>query len=350
MKKENINDFRSEIFKLCNEIKKNDSLHIIQETLEKLFMCENIEEKIPSNIFFHQIAKHGNNQFYGYLFANENFDMYKDIFPMAKSPIKEDIKVFEKAHATIYTLIKLCTEDMRKNYPKIAKVLDPYSKYKQISPIKENGYLNKNLYKNAVDSFKNSDLYKKVKNSAVNMFIEKIDQIEIQKMFMSLEKEMDRCPLDKVPNCAKIILKKRPIDFEKSELLIAHFLMLFALRKSLENACSLLFTALVGEELIVFSEDNIISIDKNYKNVINKVIQVTLLGCFSKKYSNIAGEIALIHCNPNQDYNIHEFGIIHTCTSSFNQETGETSNMTLQVVDNLLNPYFILMDSIDYKN
>ena len=54
MKKENINDFRSEIFKLCNEIKKNDSLHIIQETLEKLFMCENIEEKIPSNIFFHQ--------------------------------------------------------------------------------------------------------------------------------------------------------------------------------------------------------------------------------------------------------------------------------------------------------
>lgn len=350
MKKENINDFRSEIFKLCNEIKKNDSLHIIQETLEKLFMCENIEEKIPSNIFFHQIAKHGNNQFYGYLFANENFDMYKDIFPMAKSPIKEDIKVFEKAYATIYTLIKLCTEDMRNNYPKIAKVLDPYSKYKQISPIKENGYLNKDLYKNAVDSFKNSDLYKKVKNSAVNMFIEKIDQIEIQKMFMSLEKEMDRCPLDKVPNCAKIILKKRPIDFEKSELLIAHFLMLFALRKSLENACSLLFTALVGEELIVFSEDNIISIDKNYKNVINKVIQVTLLGFFSKKYSNIAGEIALIHCNPNQDYNIHEFGIIHTCTSSFNQETGETSNMTLQVVDNLLNPYFILMDSIDYKN
>ena len=43
MKKENINDFRSEIFKLCNEIKKNDSLDIIQETLEKLFMCENIE-------------------------------------------------------------------------------------------------------------------------------------------------------------------------------------------------------------------------------------------------------------------------------------------------------------------
>ena len=100
---------------------------------------------------------------------------------------------------------------MRKNYPKIAKVLDPYSKYKQISPIKENGYLNKDLYKNAVDSFKNSDLYKKVKNSAVNMFIEKIDQIEIQKMFMSLEKEMDRCPLDSTffnALCIKKIIRK----------------------------------------------------------------------------------------------------------------------------------------------
>ena len=87
-----------------------------------------------------------------------------------------------------------------------------------------------------------------------------------------------------------------------------------------------------------------------YKKVINKVIQVTLLGFFSKKYSNIAGEIALIHCNPNQDYNIHEFGIIHTCTTNKKKKKSETSNMTLQVVDNLLNPYFILMDSIDYKN
>lgn len=43
----------------------------------------------------------------------------------------------KKQLATIYTLIKLCTEDMKNNYPKIAKVLDPYSKYKQISPIKE---------------------------------------------------------------------------------------------------------------------------------------------------------------------------------------------------------------------
>ena len=50
-------------------------------------------------------------------------------------------------------------------------------------------------------------------------------------MFMSLEKEMDRCPLDKVPNCAKIILKKRPIDFEKSELLIAHFFNALCIKK-----------------------------------------------------------------------------------------------------------------------
>mgnify|MGYP000591628937 CR=1 FL=1 len=56
--------------------------------------------------------------------------------------------------------------------------------------------------------------------------------------------------------------------------------MLFALRKSLENACSLLFTALVGEELIVFSEDNIISIDKNYKNVINKSYSSNFIGLF----------------------------------------------------------------------
>ena len=74
MKKENINDFRSEIFKLCNEIKKNDSLHIIQETLEKLFMCENIEEKIPSNIFFHlQKDNHKIDYFHVLLFDEKKY-------------------------------------------------------------------------------------------------------------------------------------------------------------------------------------------------------------------------------------------------------------------------------------
>ena len=66
---------------------------------------------------------------------------------MAKSPIKEDIKVFEKAHYNNLYSYKTLYRGYEKNYPKIAKVLDPYSKYKQISPIKENGYLNKDLYK-----------------------------------------------------------------------------------------------------------------------------------------------------------------------------------------------------------
>ena len=69
--------------------------------------------------------------------------------------------------------------------------------------------------------------------------------------------------------------------FEKiEEILLAETLMIFALQKSLENACSLLYTALIGDDLRVFNNDNIFSIDKNYSNSLRKIIQLSAIGIF----------------------------------------------------------------------
>jgi hypothetical protein len=50
------------------------------------------------------------------------------------------------------------------------------------------------------------------------------------------------------------------------------------LQKSLENACSLLYTALIGDDLHVFNNDNIFNIDKNYSNSLRKPGLPLLLG------------------------------------------------------------------------
>ena len=44
--------------------------------------------------------------------------------------------------------------------------------------------------------------------------------------------------------------------------------------------CSLLYTALIGDDLRVFNNDNIFSIDKNYSNSLRKIIQLSAIGIF----------------------------------------------------------------------
>ena len=164
---------------------------------------------------------------------------------------------------------------------------------------------------------------------------------------MVLEKEIVACPLDVVPESVKSLEKCLITKFEKvEEILLAETLMVFALQKSLENACSLLYTALIGEDLCVFNNDNIFDIDKNYSNSLRRVIQLSAIGIFMNGKSNMVGDIMLIDCDSYPDHHMHEFGVIQSYSASFNDEMGNTSKVTMIVVDDLLNPYYHLTNKI----
>ena len=72
-------DFRSEVFKLCKIIQKRAETNIVNDTYLRLFTSKSEECVIPQYSMFHEAAKHGNNQFYGYLYANEHTDDYKTV-------------------------------------------------------------------------------------------------------------------------------------------------------------------------------------------------------------------------------------------------------------------------------
>ena len=126
-------DFRSEVFKLCKAIQKRAETNIVNETYLRLFTSKSEECVIPQYSMFHEAAKHGNNQFYGYLYANEHTDDYKTVLQGIKPLPDKDIQIFARAHATIYALIKECVKELEISNPRIAKVLDPYSKYRPIT-------------------------------------------------------------------------------------------------------------------------------------------------------------------------------------------------------------------------
>lgn len=340
-------DFRSEVFNLCNKIQKKAETNVVNETYLRLFSSKSEECLLPKYSMFHQAAKHGNNQFYGYLYANEHTDDYKTVLQGITPLPDEDIKIFARAHATIYALIKECVKEIEISNPKIAKALDPYSKYRPITTPAEESFLAEEEYKKVAEAFRESKLYKKLINSSINTLVEELKPELLYTMFMVFEKEMVECPLDVVPESIKQLEKCLVTRFEKiEEILLAETLMIFALQKSLENACSLLYTALIGDNFLVYNNDNIFNIDKNYSNSLRKVIQLSAIGIFLNGKSNTVGDIMLVDCDPYQGHHMHEFGVIQSYSASYNVEMGNASKVTMMVVDNLLNPYYLLTNRI----
>ncbi len=195
--------------------------------------------------------------------------------------------------------------------------------------------------------FENPNYTKKLINSSINALVEELKPEDIHTMFMVFEKEIVACPLDVVPESIKPLEKCLVTKFEKiEEILLAETLIIFSLQKSLENACSLLYTALIGDDLCVFNNDNIFNIDKNYSNSLRKVIQLSAVGIFLNGKSNMVGDIMLVDCDPYPKHHMHEFGVIQSYSASFNGEMGNTSKVTMMVVDDLLNPYYLLTNRI----
>lgn len=342
--------FRDDIFQLCKTIQKNDTTKEISSLVHDFSVVKEGEELISHKSEFKQVASHSHNQFYGYLYTNEHTQDYISIFPHISPLTMNEYEIFAKAHATIISLIDGCLSEFKINFPSIYFALNPYSKYK---PIKENSahsILRPENYNKAVDSFKSSPLYQKLYNSNINVILEQIKINDINMMFDVLEKEINNCPLDKLPESIDSFMKCIYTDFKEiQDILMAEIILILGLKKSLENACSLLFTALVGEDLIVLNNDNIISIDKNFSNSLHKVLQLLCDDIFLTRHTNTVGDILLIDCFPNDTSHIHEFGFITSYTASWSQEDGNTSKLTTIIVDDSLNPIYALTNKIIEK-
>lgn len=345
--------FRDEIFQLCKTAQKSDETKLISELIKGLSLVKDGEEYNLGRANFNHIAKYSNNQFYGYLCANDHIEEYKSVFPQIVPLSSEEVHILSKAHATIMMLIHGCLDDFKNNFPKLYFYLNPYWNYKPINSMheKNSSILEKSNYQKAISAFKASELYQKLYTSNINEIFESFTDGDIQKMFAVFDHEMRNCPIGRIPESIDNFTKCLFTGYKSvPEILIAEIILIFAVRKSLGSACSLLFSALVGEDIIVLNNDNIISIDKIFSNALQKVITISCNDVFLSRATNIVGDILLIDCSPNANCHMHEFCFINSYTLNFDQEMGYTSKFTMAAIDDSLNPIYLLTDAIIKKD
>lgn len=346
--------FRNEVFQICKKLKKMPETDEIKNLIKILNIhiektdSELIEEKDCRNRSdFGYVSRRSNNQFYGYLYTDENIESYKAVFPSINHLEKKERELISQGHSTIIEFVNGCLDDINKEFPVLHSVINPYSKYKSIGAISEKSLLDKKEYRKAIDEFKNTKLYKKLFSSQLVEIYKKTSLEKMETLLGVLERDIIKKPFDIVPEDIRdfSLRMMKPIN-DISDLMMAEAIIILALRESLAVACQLLFVAMSGEELIILNNDNIIKIENNKSDHIFKLMTVLVDGIILRYSTDLPGDILLMDCDPIENYHIHDFGFIMSATISFNNETGQTTKLNFITFDDDINILHILTNTI----
>ena len=332
---------RSKVFSLCKEIQKDDSYVELRALIHDLHVAPDGPEQWGRSDFGY-ISKHGNSQFYGYLFTDENIETYKqDTIFKALMPLSpEERRIIERGHATLELLIHECLSELVKKYPNMENALNPYSKFKPIREVSEQSYLPSSKMADCVIAFKSSPAYSMLMTSPIESLLSSLPGEECMRLVALMSKELtDKSPDDVSEDIRTLVMRYYHTAKTPETLLFHASCLMVALKDMLWTACQLLFSAFIGSDIVVINNDNIIRIEKNVSSAVGKYMTVLVQGIIVRPIVGAVGNVLLIDCDPNADHHIHDFGFVHAETISHTKDTGGTSKLTFKILDEHLNPF-----------
>lgn len=331
---------RNSVFTLCNQIKPIDELAPLRKLIHDLHVIQEGQNNIDRTDFG-CLSRHGHNQFYGYLFTNEHIEEYKKstIFKGLTPLNTEEQQLLERGQATINLFIDRCLAELIEKYPNMHRALNPYFKFKPIKKPAAQPYIKNSALDECIAAFKNIPAYKELVASPIAEVLRGTSEMDYMRLTAMMSKEIaDKSPGDISEDMKNLLLRYDYSTKDPGMLLFRSSCLMLSIKETLKVVCQLLFTALLGGDLIVLNNDNIINIESNESNVINRYMTVLTQEIAPVQLYDTMGAILLIDCDPGDDYHIHEFGQIHAETFSFNHETGSTTKFTFVILDEYLNP------------
>lgn len=331
---------RDSIFALCKKIQKSEESNELRKLIHSLNVY--VEgQSFPNRSDFGYASRHSHNQFYGYLFTDENIELYKtDSIFKNMTPLSNDERTLvERGQATIELLISECLKDIAITYPTLCKTLNPYSRFKPIREVNAVPFVTKEDIIEVVEEFRNTPAYLTLASSPLSQLIKSITEEQHLQLIELLTKEIVAKPFDVVSDDIKnLALRRVQQKREPTDALFQDSCLILSLREMLKILAQLVFTAVVGGDLIVLNNDNIIHIEEKASNLVYDYMTVLTQNLAPVYNVDTIGAILLIDCDPSKDYHIHDFGVIRSETLSMTQDTGWTAKLSFAIIDEHLNP------------
>lgn len=333
-------NFRKEIFELCNKLLKEDAAQEIKQLIYKMSVSkESVDTgETEKNIHgdFAQVAKHSNNEFHGYLFLDDNIGLINlpNFFTVEHLSTDERVLI-EKGHKTLTRFVELCLSDISDKSSAIGEWMNPYSNYKPVNISTEShSLLSDDIFRPAVEAFKNGKIYKSLVVTDFTHLFEKIEKEQLRLLFGSVEQEISQSLGEDVAKDLKdFTLRLNSKYSNNNEAILAIIILIVALKSSLSLACHVLYRAICGVDLFLLNNDNIISIEKNISTVLCQFYKVFSQDFMIDYSGSEIGSILLLDCDLPYDKHLHEFGMLISQTLNLGGEFGESAKYSFVTVN-----------------
>ena len=347
-------DFRTAIFHLCKEICQNSKAIEIRELIQQISSSnsssEDSSKTVPKPLHgdLAYISSRYHIQFLGYLLTDESVDsINKRPFFHATHLDKKERSLIEMGHMTIIFFIESCIKDIKEKYPKASLLVNPYLKY--IEPKLSSdavSFLKNDDVAECVEAFKASKIYKKVMENDALYVLQQASDDKIKAMGILLDKQLTNDFSKISEETTEMIRCIDSGNISMQELLITYSIFCYALQKTLENAIQMLFEAIMGKDLVVLNNDNIIKLYDNQMNQLYERCSVLCQDLFLDHGITLVGSIVLLSCTTQNNKQIKKFGRVFSETISLDEEFGPSTKISIVTVDEELNPVHPLSDHI----
>ncbi len=321
-------------FKLCKQIWDLESRDSIREFILSLDKADNDKN------YFGYYAKKQCSQFMGYLIVD-----YKREEINGESIIKipnissSELNLIKKGHSIISYLNKKLISIFENRFKNITKILDPYCIYNYPNyEIDINELLDITIFNDLIAAFENSPLVKIINKTPTEFLIRIPEEQYIESVFFFYDKIDDYGVHESPPDFNELHMLVSKNSPEKH--LTISILCLMSLRKIITNIDQLLYHAFLSNKLVTINNDNAISIVKDTHHMIGDGLTI-LVQPNGDEVLTQPGDMLLVTL---EDTNITQLGILEKYNLNFNQNSGQTMEFDLRIVDNNLNPYYGLLN------
>ncbi|EME8087457.1 hypothetical protein NAG46_002525 [Enterococcus faecium] len=338
-------EFRNELFKLAKylektELRKNiiDMRKNINETSETPFFSKSL---------FFTLGKEERFHFYGTLLLNNDLESGKTedgILKKIQSLTEEEKELYMRGNQVMLDVFNELRTKLDFLPLAYQLALNPYSKLKQLDfePTTEHREIELIEYDKLSTSFKSMILVENVKKKYIQIkdYFKELTFQEIMELLLSIEHEFRQFGFDNNPDTPqKISRKKTNTPLNKEEKIQDFFYSFYFLSISIELTLNTVFSSLIGKDLPLINEDNIIKIDSEVSDVLKKRATYLLINNGSPSY-RIRNLVLMDYEIKKIDKKVHEFGYVYRINVQ-SGENGDTIKCSVLMVDECLNPYFL---------
>jgi len=332
-------NFRTEIFKLCKKLQKDETSRKIGELIHEMSRVEETEvgQKITnSRNDFAYMAKNSNTEFHGFVFLDDNIGKIK--MPHFFSPehlSPEERNLFERGHKTLMRLIELCLSDIASKSNTVAAAMNPYFMYAELNLTEDTEpLLSDEELQPAVLAFKNGTVYSVLMKADFTRLFSRLDVNSMRKLVSVLETSINKSLGEDTTDDLRDFSMKLHSKLEKIEdIMFAFMILMFALMFSLKLACRLMYRAICGIDLFVLNNENIINIEKRSSTIISEFYKVLAQDIQHDFSRSEMGSILLIDCDLPSETHVHEFGMLVQQTINFAGEFGASAKYSFITVN-----------------